>query len=73
MKVTIDREECTSCSLCWSDCPKVFVENPDDGWSQIVPQFRVNDNPAIGEVTSDLEGCAKDAADECPVEIIHIG
>jgi len=72
MKVKIDREECTSCSLCWSDCPQVFEENTDDGWSQIVSKLRLDNNPALGNVPPELEQCAKDAADECPVEVIHV-
>ncbi|MGA2762391.1 MAG: ferredoxin [Spirochaetia bacterium] len=31
MKVSIDRKECTSCALCWSDCPDIFEEDPKDG------------------------------------------
>ena len=73
MKVTIDREECTSCSVCWSDCPEVFEENTDDGWSQIVPKYRSGDDPGEGEVGSDLEDCVTGAAEGCPVEIIHVG
>jgi ferredoxin len=72
MKITIDREECTSCTLCWSDCPQIFEENPDDGWSQIVSKYRAGGNPAGGEIPADLGTCAKDAAEACPVEIIHV-
>ena len=39
MKVTIDRDEFTSCEVCWTECPEVFEENPDDGLSQIVEQY----------------------------------
>jgi ferredoxin len=72
MKVTIEREDCTSCTLCWSDCPQVFEENPDDGLSQIVASYRTGGNPASGEVPNDLSACAKDAAEACPAEVIHV-
>jgi ferredoxin len=73
MKVTIDREECIACGACYSDCPEVFEENPEDGWSQIVPQYRVGDELGAGEVPDDLVECARTAEDGCPVEIIHVG
>lgn len=73
MKVTIDREECTSCGLCWDECPEVFEESDDDGWSQIVEEFRKNNDASSGEVGGDLEECLQGAADGCPVEIIHVG
>ncbi|KPJ86745.1 MAG: ferredoxin [Spirochaetes bacterium DG_61] len=72
MKITIDREECTSCGLCWDECPGVFEENPDDGFSQIVDKYRVGENLAVGLVTGEIEECVSKAAGECPVEIIQI-
>ena len=71
MKVTIDREECTSCEVCWTECPEVFEENPDDGWSQIVAQYQVDGDPGVGEIPEVIE-CVQEAVDSCPVEIIHI-
>jgi len=72
MKVTVDREECTSCSICWEDCPGLFEQNPDDDWSQIVPAHRESGDPAKGIVPVDLQECAQEAADSCPVAIIHV-
>jgi ferredoxin len=72
MKVTIDRENCTSCTLCWSDCPGVFEENKDDGLSQIVSKYRAAGNPAVGEVPAELAASARDAAEACPAEVIHV-
>lgn len=71
MKVTIDRDECTSCGSCWSVCDAVFEED-DDGVSQIVAKYRVGGDPGTGEVPEDLRGCVQEAADSCPVEIIHV-
>ncbi len=72
MKVNIDRDECTSCALCWIECPDFFEENFDDGMSQIVEKYRVGGDIAVGEAPQDLEDCVREAADECPVEIIYI-
>ncbi len=72
MKVTIDRDECISCGACYADCPEVFEENEDDYLSQIVEEYRIDGDPATGEVPDDLKACATSAAEGCPVEIIHI-
>jgi ferredoxin len=71
-RVTIDRDECISCATCWATCPEFFEENPDDGFSQVVAQYRVGGDPGEGEAPGELEDCVTDAADGCPVEIIHI-
>jgi ferredoxin len=72
MRVTIDREECIECGACYADCPEVFEESPEDYFSQILEEYRVDDDPAVGEVPEDLEECVEEAAYGCPVEIIHI-
>ena len=72
MKVRIDREECTSCALCWDSCPDVFEENAEDGFSQIVEGLRSGGDPAVGEVPESERSCAEQAAEDCPVEIIHV-
>ena len=40
MKISIDREGCISCGNCWTICPEVFEENPDDNKSEVVPKYR---------------------------------
>ena len=54
MKVTIDREECTSCETCWITCPEFFEQNPGDTWSQVVAKYRTGGNPAEGDAPADL-------------------
>lgn len=73
IKVRIVRDECISCANCWETCPDFFEENPDDGLSQVVEKYRVGDDPGEGEALAELANCVKDAANECPVEIIHVG
>lgn len=72
MRVTIDREECIECGACYADCPDVFEESPEDFFSQVTEEYRVDDDPAVGEVPDDLAECVEDAAYGCPVEIIHV-
>jgi len=70
VKVTIDRENCTSCGSCWDLCPEFFEENPADHFSQIIEDCRTGGNPAEGEAPEDAEACVRDAADSCPVTVI---
>ncbi len=73
-KVTIDpRDNCISDMVCVSICPDVFEMNPEDNKSQIVEKYRVDpSNLAVGIVPEDLKSCVEDAANACPVQIIHI-
>ena len=72
LKVTIDREGCISCSLCWTTAPEFFAENPDDQKSQVIAQYRLNDDPAVGRAPADLSEAVEEAADSCPVEAITL-
>ena len=72
MKVSIDRSNCVSCGSCWDTCPDFFEQNPDDSFSQVIEKFRFNGNMAEGQPPQDLEDCARDAADLCPVQIISV-
>jgi ferredoxin len=72
MKVTIDRATCVSCGSCWETCPGFFEQDPDDSFSRIIEKFRINGNIAEGTPPADLEACAQDAVDLCPVQIITI-
>lgn len=72
MKVTIDREVCIDCGVCYADCPDVFEEDSADSTSQIVEAYRIDGDPTIGQVPDALAECARSAADGCPVEAIHV-
>jgi len=61
MKVTID-DSCTACGLCVETCPDVFELGDDDEIAKV----------KVDEVPSDREDCAREAADGCPVEAIHL-
>lgn len=69
MKVRIDRDGCTECGACSDTCPKVFVvENGEK--ARISEEFQ-QDGPATGAVSDEeLIKCTKQAADDCPVDVI---
>ena len=70
--VTIDRDECIECGICWSTCPD-FFEPGDDGLSQVTEAYRMAGDVAKGNAPASMEDCVTDAADGCPVAIIHVG
>jgi ferredoxin len=71
MKVTIERDACVSCGMCWDTCPQFFEQNPDDSFSQVIEEFRIG-SIATGSPVPDDEDCVREAADSCPVTIIKI-
>jgi ferredoxin len=60
MKVKVDRDVCTGCELCVDTCPEVF---------EIVDDLAKEKMKVVPE---DLEDCAREAAEGCPVEAIEI-
>jgi ferredoxin len=71
-RVTIDREACTSCGLCWAECPGFFTENPNDNKSQVVETHRISGEPAMGLAPPHLLPLVQQAADSCPVSAIVV-
>lgn len=70
--VTIDRENCISCGMCWETCPAVYGENTEDSKSQVVLQLQEAGDPAVGRMGDDLAECARAGADVCPVSVISV-
>ena len=67
-RLEIVRPECTGCELCTTTCPDVF-EMAGDGLSTIKGGTNMGDNV---EKELDSEGCAREAAADCPVNCIHL-
>ncbi len=71
-KVTIDRDGCVSCSLCWTNCPDFFEQNPGDQHSQVVEKYRVNGDLGAGVAPDELLAAVEEAADACSADVIHV-
>ena len=68
-KIVHEREKCIGCGSCAALCPK-FFEMVDDGKAKLLNSEKNaegNDELEVEEV-----GCIQEAADACPVQIIHI-
>lgn len=61
MKAKIDRDGCIGCGLCAETCPEVF-RMADDGLAEVY----------VDEVPDGAEEKAAEAADGCPVSVIHV-
>lgn len=72
VNVSIDRDECTLCAVCWETCPDFFEANPEDGMTQVVEKYRKGDSLSDGSAPESLRSCITEAAENCPVEIIHV-
>jgi ferredoxin len=53
-------------------CPDFFVENAEDGWSQIAEKSRIAGKLNEGVAFEDQEECVKKAADNCPAQVIKL-
>ncbi|MBC7219775.1 MAG: ferredoxin [Hadesarchaea archaeon] len=72
LRVSIDRDNCIGCGAWWVSCPDVFEQNQADGHSQIVERYRAGSNLGEGRIPDNLETCAKNAEEACPVQVIRL-
>lgn len=72
-RVTVNKETCIGCGVCYSTCPEVF-ESDDDGKSQVVSKFRTSltQNMSEGVIDESVSQCAESARDTCPVQAITV-
>jgi len=72
-KVSIDRDQCIADMACTALCPDVFEMNEEDGKAQIVEKYRKSkESINEGIVPENLKSCVEEAANACPVQIIHV-
>ncbi len=69
-KILHDRENCIGCAACASMCPD-FWSMADDGKSKLVNSKKVGGNEELEIDEKDFK-CNKNAADGCPVNVIHL-
>ena len=67
-KVIVERDRCTSCGSCEDLCPELF-ELDERGIAHIIGSERLENNDVI---EMEEEKCSLDAAESCPVMIIHV-
>jgi ferredoxin len=67
-KVVVERDRCTSCGSCEDLCPELF-ELDEGGIAHIIGSERIENND---ELEMKEENCSVDAAESCPVMIIHV-
>jgi|BarGraNGADG00312_1021997.scaffolds.fasta_scaffold279134_1 ferredoxin len=67
-KVVVERDNCTSCGSCEDLCPELF-ELDDGSIAHIIGSERIGNNDELG---IEQEKCSVDAAESCPVMIIHV-
>ena len=61
MRARVDKDGCISCELCADTCPEVFRMDAD-GLAEAY----------VEEIPGEVEDSARDAAESCPVSVIHI-
>lgn len=71
MKIILKRFQCISCGSCAAVCPEYF-EMADDNLSHIKGSSVDTSGNEVLEVGEEKIGCAKEAAEICPVQIIEI-
>lgn len=69
MKIILDRSKCIGCGSCAAICPQLF-EMAEDGKSHLKNSQKDSQDTETLEISE--SGCAKEAADVCPAQIIKI-
>ena len=59
-KVRIDEDDCTQCGLCEDTCPEVFETGDDSAVVKTGVDFNT------------YEDAIREAAEDCPSEVIHV-
>jgi len=70
MKIIHEKSKCIGCGACAAICAKMF-EMDESGIAQLKNSV-INPDSKSYEIEVEDLACAKDAAESCPVEIIHI-
>lgn len=69
-KIIYQREKCIGCGSCVVLCPK-YWELDEEG-KAILKNSKINPEKDSQELETAQIDCAKEAADACPVQAIHI-
>jgi len=66
-----DRPNCIGCAACAGVCPD-FWEMDEDGKSNIKGGAKKDDGTEEHTITEAQFACNKEAAESCPVNVIHL-
>ncbi|MBK5115116.1 MAG: ferredoxin [Candidatus Heimdallarchaeota archaeon] len=69
-KIIIDRKDCILCGNCYSLDPKHF--EPDNEYRSMIVNGETTEDISLGTFDDDGISLAKQAVEECPVEIISV-
>lgn len=73
-KIEHDRPGCIACGACAAVSPESWTMSPDDGKSDLVGSQHITEGNEIVKEELELDDLKtnKEAADCCPVNVIHI-
>ena len=71
-KIKHDRVNCIGCSACASVCPRFWEMNGEDFKADLVGSGEKEEYLQAIEIGEEDFKCNMDAAESCPVNVIHI-
>lgn len=71
-KIEHDRENCIACNACSAVAPEFWVMSKDDGKADVVNSTKTEDGYEHLDLEDKDYTINKEAADICPVNVIHI-
>ena len=73
-KIEHDRPGCIGCGACASVAPEFWKMSDGDGKSDLIGSKEIKEGPTIVKEELEMDDVKnnKDAADSCPVNVIHI-
>jgi len=73
-KISVNKETCIACGVCWALVPDVFELDPNTGKTRIRPPYVVNDDEKTseGNIPNELIDAVKNAASSCPTGSIIV-
>jgi len=71
-KIEHDRENCMACGACVAIAPKFWQLSKDDGKADVINSIKTDDGYKHLDIEDKDFSINKEAADLCPVNVIHI-
>ncbi len=73
-KVSVNKELCIACGVCWALAPDVFELDPATGKTKIKPPYLTKDTESVseGSLPDNIVETTKNAASSCPTGAISV-